>query len=96
MDGWSSVHCKFLSHEKSFIEVPTIEAVRQVAREEALQIISTESLLLDLKNASRLLGISIWTLRDLINAGTIAAHRIGRKDFVRRADLVAFASRLAA
>jgi excisionase family DNA binding protein len=50
--------------------------------------------LLDLRAAAVYLGISSWTLRDLIWGGELASVRLGRKIFVTRADLDGLVSRL--
>ncbi len=44
-------------------------------------------LLLGLKDASLLLGISFWTLRRLIKIGKLAAVRFGRRVLIARSDL---------
>lgn len=44
LDGWSSVHCSpvkgsDIPHPRSgWVDVPTLEAVQQVAREEAIKV----------------------------------------------------------
>ncbi|MDQ1409143.1 MAG: hypothetical protein QOJ41_878 [Acidobacteriaceae bacterium] len=48
---------------------------------------SPESLLVDLKRASAILGLSLWTVRDLVCSKTIPGHHIGRKIFIKTSDL---------
>jgi excisionase family DNA binding protein len=48
---------------------------------------STQSLLVDLKRASAILGLSLWTVRDLVWSKQIPAHHIGRKLFIKSVDL---------
>jgi hypothetical protein len=61
-----------------------------------VEIASTESLLGDLKHASAILGLSIWTVRDLVWSETIPAHRIGRKIFIKTSDSRAYVAALVA
>jgi excisionase family DNA binding protein len=51
-----------------------------------VEITSTESLLVDLKPAAAILGLSIWTTRGLVRSKTIPAHRIGRKLYMKASD----------
>jgi excisionase family DNA binding protein len=51
-------------------------------------------MLLDMKRAAGILGISIWTLRDLVWDRVIPAYRIGKKDFIKSIDLKAFVENL--
>ena len=43
---------------------------------------------MNLKEAATYFGVSIWSIRGLIEKGLIVAKRIGKYDTVRRADLV--------
>jgi len=43
---------------------------------------------MNLKEAATYFGVSIWSIRGLIEKGLIVAKRIGKYDVVRRADLV--------
>jgi excisionase family DNA binding protein len=57
---------------------------------------SPESLLVDLKRASAILGLKLWTVRDLVWSKTIPAHHIGRKLFIKNSDLQAYVDGLIA
>jgi excisionase family DNA binding protein len=61
-----------------------------------VEIAPTESLLVDLKRASDILGLSIWTVRDLIWSKEIPAHHIGRKLYIKTSDLRVYVENLVA
>jgi excisionase family DNA binding protein len=44
-------------------------------------------LLLDIKGAANLIGVTPWQLRGLVTAGELPVIRIGRKFYFRRATL---------
>jgi len=46
--------------------------------------------LLEMREASTLLGVSHWTLRRWVKAGVVPALRVGRKFLFRRAELEAW------
>ncbi len=45
---------------------------------------------MNLKEAARYFGVSIWSVRGLIAKGFIKAKRIGKYDVVRRMDLAEY------
>jgi excisionase family DNA binding protein len=51
------------------------------------------SLLLDIRGAAALLGITPWQVRALISNGSLKIVKIGRKFYFRRASLVRWAER---
>jgi hypothetical protein len=70
--GDACVRTKFLCKvDESGTVEPAFLGAAKVAK-----IASTESLV-DLKRASDILGLSIWTVRDLIWSKEIPAHHIG-------------------
>lgn len=54
---------------------------------------SIDSLLLNLKDASPVIGLSIWQMRGLIASGELPVVRVGRKLYLRRATLSRWAER---
>ena len=54
---------------------------------------STNSLLLNLPNASSISGLTVWQLRGLIASGEIPVVKVGRKLYLRRQTLVRWAER---
>jgi excisionase family DNA binding protein len=51
------------------------------------------SLLLDIKDAGRFLGLSSWQVRALISDGSLPIVKVGRKFYFRRTTLVRWAER---
>jgi len=51
------------------------------------------SLLLDIRAASRFLGLSTWQCRSLISDGSLPIVKVGRKFYFRRTTLVRWAER---
>jgi excisionase family DNA binding protein len=57
------------------------------------QEVDTPGLLLDVRAASRFMGISPWQCRSLISAGSLPIVRVGRKFYFRRSSLLRWAER---
>jgi hypothetical protein len=53
----------------------------------------SNSILLDLIDASPVVGLTIWQLRGLISTGEIPVVKVGRKLYLRRQTLVRWAER---
>jgi excisionase family DNA binding protein len=51
------------------------------------------SLLLDIKNAGRFLGLSPWQVQALISDGSLPIVKVGRKFYFRRTTLARWAER---
>jgi hypothetical protein len=54
---------------------------------------SSPSLLLNLVEASPVVGLTVWQLRGLIASGQLPVVKVGRKLYVRRATLVRWSER---
>ncbi len=54
---------------------------------------AAQALLLNLPEASSVIGLTVWQLRGLVASGEIPVVKVGRKLYVRRATLVRWAER---
>lgn len=54
---------------------------------------STEPILLDFRQAGQLLGVTHWTIRNLVWSGELPFVRLGRKHLVTRSDLLKWIER---
>ena len=54
---------------------------------------ASEAILLDFHQAGELLGVSPWSVRNLVWSGELAFVRIGRKHMVDRRDLIKWVER---
>jgi excisionase family DNA binding protein len=52
-----------------------------------------EPILLDFRQAGELLGVTHWTVRNLVWSGELAFVRLGRKFMLDRRDLLAWVER---
>jgi len=51
------------------------------------------SLLLDLKDAAPVIGLTVWQIRGLVASGDLPIVMVGRKIYLRRATLVRWVER---
>ncbi len=64
------------------------------ARTEEILSANPNSLLLNLAQASPVVGLTTWQLRGLIANGELPVVKVGRKLYVRRATLVRWCERM--
>ena len=55
--------------------------------------VDSAALLLDIRGAARVMGISPWQTRKIISDGSLPIIKVGRKFYVRRASLQRWAER---